>query len=182
MDALTLDAAAAAAGCIAVGIAMRYRKPAIRRPPPPPVLPLARSIRYVRRRHRRVAREIVELAYECLERHPDGSFEAFTARETLRSYLPETLAAYLAVPRALRRIRRAGRSSSDDELSSQLRTLYRGLERIREADAEVGASRMTANGAFLGERFPSPEFARSPGRRSVFGELVDVLESALRRA
>jgi hypothetical protein len=176
MDALMLDAGAAA-GCIAVGIAIRYRKQTIARSGPPPALPLGD----VRRRHRRAARAIIELAHECLARHPDASFEAFTARETLRSYLPETLAAYLVVPPALRRVRRGARPSADDELSRQLRTLFTGLERIREADAEIGATRMAANGAFLNERFAVPHFARSPERRSLFGEFVDVLETALRR-
>jgi hypothetical protein len=180
MDALMLDAAAAA-GCIAVGIAIRYRKQTIPRSVSPPILPIARSIRGLRRRHRRAVRAIIELAHECLARHPDGSFEAFTARETLRSYLPETLAAYLAVPPALRRVRRGARPCADDELSRQLRTLSAGLERIREADAEIGATRMVANGAFLDERFAAPHFARSPERRSLFSEFVDVLETALRR-
>jgi hypothetical protein len=180
MDTLALDAVAAVA-CIAVGIALRYGKPRIRRSAPPTILPLARSIREVRRRHRRAARAIVELAHECLERHPGGSFEAFTAREALRSYLPQTLAAYLAVPRALRRVRRPGRPSADDELSRQLRTLHRGLERIREADAEIGASQMTANGAFLGERFAAPDSSRPSDRRPLLSEFVDVVESALRR-
>jgi len=180
MDALTLDAAATL-GCIFVGIAMLYRRGTIRRSALPPILPIAQSIRDVRRRHRRVARAIVELANECLDRHPDGSFEGFTAQEALRRYLPETLASYLAVPRALRRVRRAGRPSADDELSRQLRTLHRGLERIREADAEIGATRMAANGAFLSERFTSPDAPRSLGRRSAFSEFVDVLETALRR-
>lgn len=180
MDALTVDVAAAAA-CIVVAIAALRRKPRVRRSVPPPTLAIARLIRELRRRHRRVARAIVELAYECLERHPASSFEAFTARETLRSYLPETLAAYLAVPRVLRRVRRAAGPSADDELSRQLRTLHNGLERIREADAEIGATRMTANGAFLDERFTSPDSPRTSRRRSVLGEFVGALETALRQ-
>jgi hypothetical protein len=182
IDALSLDAAVVAAGCIVVGVAIRSGKGRTRRSAPSPVVSIVRSIRYVRRRHRRVVRAIVELAHECLERHPDGSFEAFTAREALRAYLPETLAAYLAVPPSLRRVRAVGRRSADEELSCQLRTLHSGLERIREADAEIGAARMAANGAFLGERFASPDPPRSADRRSLFVELVDVLESALRRA
>jgi hypothetical protein len=181
MDPLTLDAAAAAAGCVAVGIAMRYGRAASRRSAPVRTAPIARSIRRLRRRHRRAVRAIVELAQDCLERHPDGSFEAFTAREALRSYLPETLTGYLAVPPALRRVARAGHLSADDELSRQLRTLCSGLERIREADAESGAARMAANGAFLGERFPPAHDRHVPNRRSRLSEFVDVLESALHR-
>jgi len=183
MDALVLDAAAAA-GCIAVAAALRYGKPTlgIRRSALPQSVPLARSMRELRRRHRRVVRSIVKLAHECLERQPNGSFEDFTARETLRSYLPETLAAYLAVPRALRRVRRAGRPSADDELKRQLWTLQSGLERLREAHAEIGATRMETNGAFLNERFASPDLPPPSDRRSLVSELVDVLQTTLRRS
>jgi hypothetical protein len=183
MDALTLDAAAAAS-CIAVAVALRYGKSTLRnrRSALPQSVPLGRSIRELRRRHRRAVRAIVKLANECLERHPDGSFEAFTARETLRSYLPETLAAYLAVPRALRRVRRASRPSADDELVRQLWTLHSGLERLREADAEIGATRMATNGAFLNERFAAPDSPPPPPEhRSVISEFVDVLQNTLRR-
>jgi hypothetical protein len=180
IDALTLDATGAAA-CVAVAIAMRYRKRRTRRSAAPTTLVIARSIRELRRRHRRVARAIVELATECWERHADGSFEAFTARETLRSYLPETIAAYLAVPRALRRGRRAAGASADDELSRQLQILYSGLERIRESDAAIGATRMIANGAFLNERFSSPDVLPSSRRRSILNDFVDAVEAARRR-
>jgi hypothetical protein len=166
MDALTLDAAGAAT-CIALAITARYRKRRIRRPAAGSALAITRSIRGLRRRHRRVARAIVDLANECGERHADGSLEAFTARETLRCYLPETIAAYLAVPRALRRDRRAAGPSADDELTRQLQTLYSGLERIEESDAEIGATRMRANGAFLNERFASPRSPQSSRRRSI---------------
>ena len=175
---LTLDIAAVALGCIITSIALRHRGPAVR---PSALPPFSRTIRALRLRHRRVARAIVALAHEGLERHPDGSFEAFTARETLRGYLPETLAAYLAVPPALRRLERAGRPSADDELSRQLRTLQRGLERIREADAALGAQQMAANGAFLAERFAAPNAAGSPEGRSMVRDLADIVEAALRR-
>jgi hypothetical protein len=145
------------------------------------VAPVGKSIRLIRRRHRRAARAIAELARECVERHPEGSFEAFTARETLWVYLPETLTAYLAVPPAMRRVRSAERPSADDELSRQLKTLYAGLERIREADAESGAQRMAVNAAFLNERFGSTSAGGAPERRSVLAELVEVVETAFRR-
>jgi hypothetical protein len=180
MDALTLDVAAAAA-CTAFGMAMLTRKRTSVRAPSPPRVPIGRFMRHLRRRHRRAVRAIVELAHECLERHPDGSFETFTAQEALRTYLPETLLAYFAVPRALRRAGSGGGPSADDELSRQLRTLQRGLERIRAADAAAGAARMAANGTFLNERFASTPVARLPDRRSVVSEFVDVLETALHR-
>jgi hypothetical protein len=160
---------------------MQYGKPRMKRSAAPRIVPVARLIPRVRRRHRRVARAIVDLARECLERHNDGSFEAFTAREALQCYLPETLAAYLAVPKALRHVDRGGRPNADDDLSRQLQILRSGLECLREADAELGAARMTSNGAFLNERFGLPQTGRAADRRSVLGEFVDVLEGAFRR-
>jgi hypothetical protein len=181
MDALIVEAAATAS-CIGAAIALRKCSGRTRRVRLPPTLPIARSLRGLRRRHRRLGRAIVELACECLERHPDGSFEAFTAREALRSYLPETLAAYLAVPPALRGVPRHGRPSADDELSRQLRTVLGGLERIREADADAAATRMAANAAFLTDRFSSPDSRGAATRGSILGELRCALDSALRRA
>jgi hypothetical protein len=95
-----------------------------------------------------------------MTRHPAGTFEAFTAAETLRTYLPQTIEAYLAVPAGYRRERRAGQPSADDELRTQLTTLASGLMRIMDADAAAGFSRLSANGAFLNERFgsaPAPQ-------------------------
>jgi hypothetical protein len=182
MDAFVLDAAATAGG-MAILFALAYRKPRQRSPGAPPrIATMVRAMRNLRRRHRRAARAIIELAQECLERHPDNSFEAFTAREALQSYLPETLAAYLAVPKALRRVQRAGGPSPDDMLGRQLAMLYAGLERIREADAEAGSARMAVNGAFLDERFASPNRPAAPSRRSVLSEFVDGIEIALRKA
>lgn len=180
MDALVIEAVVGA-GLLAATIATGNRKRSTRRPVRTPVISVARSIRDLRRRHRRAARAVVGLANACLERHPADSFEAFTAREALQRYLPETLAAYLAVPRELRRVGRGGRPCADDELGLQLRTLYGGLERLRDADAAIGETRMAANGAFLNERFASAEAPVSLGRRSVLSEVVDVIESALRR-
>jgi hypothetical protein len=131
----------------------------------------------LRRRHRREVRAIVALAREHDARHAKGSVQAFTARETLRSYLPETLAAYLAVPKALRRVRRARGLSPDEELSRQLRTLRHGLEQVQQSDAEAAASRMAENGAFLHERFGVPPPPAPPSRSALAGELGQIADT-----
>jgi hypothetical protein len=173
MDALILEAVAAT-GCAALAIAARRRSAPPRRAREAPIPSVRRAIRELPHRHRRAARAVADLANLCLSRHPAGSYEAFTATETLRAYLPETIAAYLAVPAGYRRERRAGRPSADDELRQQLRTLAAGLARIMEADAAAGISRLATNGAFLNERFgPAPAVrGRSPrdAVRRGFGE------------
>ncbi len=146
MDALILEAVAAT-GCAALAIAARRRSAPPRRAREAPIPSVRRAIRELPHRHRRAARAVADLANLCLSRHPAGSYEAFTATETLRAYLPETIAAYLAVPAGYRRERRAGRPSADDELRQQLRTLAAGLARIMEADAAAGISRLATNGA-----------------------------------
>jgi hypothetical protein len=138
----------------------------------------------LRRRHRREARAIVALAREQDTRHAAGSLEAFTARETLRSYLPETLAAYLAVPPAQRRVRCGGNLSPDEELSRQLRTLRHGLERAERSDADAAAARMAANGAFLRERFGRPPARDDIAAADVVEEIgaaIGTLHTYLRR-
>jgi hypothetical protein len=160
IDAFVVEGLLAVGG---VGLALAVpRRSARVRPAGGP--PLKARIGQLRFKLRREVREVVELAREQTARHGEGSVESFTAREMLRSYLPETLAAYLAVPRALRRVRRANGRTPDDDLRAQLRTLRRGLEQLREADAEVGAARMAENGAFLHERFgpPPPPPAERP--------------------
>lgn len=138
----------------------------------------------LRRKHRREARAIVALAREQDTRHAAGSLEAFTARETLRSYLPETLAAYLAVPPGQRRVRHGGSLSPDEELTRQLRTLRRGLELAERSDADAAAARMAANGAFLRERFGHPPASDSAAATDIVDEIsaiVAALRTYLRR-
>jgi hypothetical protein len=178
IDAFIVEALALA-GCAGLAVSLRTRAAAAPRSEAPSV---SRSMRRLRRRHRRKVREIVALAHECLARHPRNSDEAFTARETLGRYLPDTLTAYLVVPTALRRTRRAGRPSPDHELEYQLRTLCAGLERLREAQAEIGAAHMAANGAFLDERFgPATRTGLRSDLSSAFDEVADVLGAAFRR-
>jgi len=169
----------AVAGIGSVWIALRFFRRAPAAPPGPDLKGMAARLR---RRHRREVRAIMELAREHDRRHPKSSIEGFTAREALRSYLPETLGAYLAVPEALRRVRRDGRPSPDDELSRQLWILRSGLERLQEADADAAAGRMAANGAFLHERFGAPPPLQPADPATAAVDFVNALGAYLRRS
>ncbi len=177
IDAYILEALAAT-GCIGLGLAARRRSAKPRRPPPQ----LPRLTAQLPYRHRREAGSIAGIAREQLQRHPPGSHAAFTAREALQTYLPDTIGAYLAVPPALRRSRQPGQRSPDDELNAQFRTLRSGLERLREEDAAAGAARMAQNGAFLHDRFGPPDPAPlHVYALATFRELVDVVAAYLRK-
>jgi hypothetical protein len=107
-------------------------------------------------RHRIEAHRIVAIAREHDKRHVLHRLDAFTARETLRSYLPETIYAYLAVPESLRSRARNGHPSPDDECAHQLYMLRVGLEKVRDADGDVAMARMRENKTFLHDRFGTP--------------------------
>jgi hypothetical protein len=184
IDALMVEGLVAA-GCVGIALVAPRRSARMPRTPAPP--PLSASLRELRRRRRREARAVVALAREIAARHAPGSPEAFTASETLGRYLPDTIAAYLAVPAALRRVRRAGGQSPDDELRRQFATLSAALERLREADAERATARMAANAAFLHERFGPPprEWAAQPRHARTVAAVRDIAEALgvhLRRA
>ncbi len=181
MDPFILESLIAT-GTAGLGIAAARRASANRRPARPPMPRL--MIAALPHRHRRAARAIADRARAYLGRHPDGSLETFTARETLRSYLPETVAAYLAVPPGSRRKRRSGALSADDEFRRQLLTLRAGLDRLFQAEADIGAARMAENGAFLNERFGAPPeaIAKPASVASSVDEFVRVLAAYLHRA
>ncbi len=178
IDSFALEAVAAT-GALCLGIAARRRRARPARAVAPPLNSLIRRLPH---RHRRRARLIVAIAREHLAAHPNSSVEGFTAREALRTYLPDTIGAYLAVPPTRRTTRSAGARSADDDLNLQLRTLQSGVERLRIADADIGVSRMAANGAFLNERFgppgPLPIGAQAVG---IVRECLDVIDRLLRR-
>ena len=85
--------------------------------------------------------------------------ELFTVRETVLSYLPETLANYAALPPAFRtrHTLKDGRTASD-LLVEQLALLD---QKLREVVANVAASdarALLANGQFLQAKFNEPDF------------------------
>ena len=146
--------AASVLGGSAVVIARRSRAP--HAPKLPSSFAMLKLINQLPNRHRREARAIVEIAREHDKRHLGGRIDSYTARETLRSYLPETIVAYLAVPGTLRGQTRHGLRSPDDELAHQFYALRTGLERMRDADADLAVQRMNENKTFLHDRFGEP--------------------------
>jgi hypothetical protein len=146
--------AASILGGSAVVIARRSGVP--HAPKLPSSFAMLKLVNQLPSRHRREARAIVAIAREHDKRHVGWRIDSYTARETLRSYLPETIVAYLAVPGTLRGQTRNGLRSPDDELAYQLYALRTGLERLRDADAEVAVQRMNENKTFLHDRFGEP--------------------------
>lgn len=185
IDALIFEAVAAAGAAvpIAVGTAIAVRR---RRIAPSPRLPSRRStlavVAKLPHRHRREAKAIVALARDSDKRHSTSRLDAYTARETLRSYLPETIDAYLAVPKDLRGRSRNGRPSPDQELTRQLATLRVGLERLRDGDAELAATRMAENRTFLHERFGTPPRDEPTAPPTLLERLSDMVDEFLRGA
>jgi hypothetical protein len=141
-------------GGSAVVVARRGR--VLRAPKLPSSFAMLKLVNQLPSSHRREARAIVTIAREHDRRHTGGGINAFTARETLRSYLPETIVAYLGVPSTLRGRARNGLRSPDDELAHQLFALRTGLERMRDADADAAVQRMNENKTFLHDRFGEP--------------------------
>ena len=88
-----------------------------------------------------------------------GGDDLFTVRQTVLSYLPQTLSSYAALPPAFR----VGHALKDgqtarDAMSAQLALLD---EQLREVVANVAASdaqALLANGRFLEARFRQPDF------------------------
>lgn len=94
-----------------------------------------------------------------------GSNDLFTVRETVLSYLPETLANYVALPPAFR----ATHAIADGKTARQLLTEQLGLldGQLKDVVSNVATSdaqALLANGTFLRQRFQQPDFlAPRPG-------------------
>ncbi len=158
IEALIVEAVVAATAVpLALGTAIAVRRRGVAAAAPVPSRrAMGALVGQLPHRHRREAKLIVELAHDHEKRNSSSRLDAFTAREALRSYLPDTISAYLAVPKDVRRRSRNGQLSPDEELARQLRTLRAGLERLRDGDADVAATRMAENRTFLYERFGKP--------------------------
>ncbi|MBC5800493.1 MAG: hypothetical protein GIX03_15065 [Candidatus Eremiobacteraeota bacterium] len=185
-DALILEAIAAAGAVpLVVGTAVAVRRRRVA-PAPVPRLPSRRAmgalIATLPHRHRREAKVIVELARDHEKRHSPSRLDAFTAREALRAYLPDTINAYLAVPKDLRRRPRNGAPSADQELARQLATLRSGLERLRDGDADAAAARMAENRTFLRERFGTATHDEPAPQPTIFERLTSFVEEFVRGA
>ncbi len=168
---------------LALGTAAALRARGAKAPSAAPPRRSIRSlIRELPRRHRREAKTIVALARDRDKRHGPSRLDAFTARETLRSYLPDTIEPYLTVPAALRRLSRNGGPSPDQELARQLATLRSALERLRDDDADVAAERMAQNRNFLNERFGAPASEATDGEHTLLEHISNAITDFMRRS
>lgn len=88
-----------------------------------------------------------------------GSYDLFTVRETVLSYLPETLANYVALPPAFRASHvLADGKTARQLLAEQLALLDKQLQEVVTNVAASDAQALLANGAFLRQRFQQPDF------------------------
>lgn len=88
-----------------------------------------------------------------------GSYDLFTVRETVLSYLPETLANYVALPPAFRanHVLAEGKTARQ-LLVEQLALLDKQLQEVVTNVAASDAQALLANGTFLRQRFQQPDF------------------------
>lgn len=89
--------------------------------------------------------------------------QAFTVRQTILSYLPDTLASYVALPPAFRSSHRLKDGKTAQQLmTEQLGLLDEQLQQVVVSIAQGDAQALLVNGQFLRERFTP--------RRDVFSE------------
>jgi hypothetical protein len=86
------------------------------------------------------------------------SEQAHTVRQTILSYLPDTLASYVALPRTFRSSHRLKDGKTAEQLlTSQLRLLDEQLSQVVETVARGDADALLINDQFLRERFQRRE-------------------------
>ncbi|MHB8146514.1 MAG: hypothetical protein ACYDGM_04540 [Vulcanimicrobiaceae bacterium] len=114
------------------------------------------------------AAEILDRIYALLDTAQSygldthGGEDAFALRETRGRYLPETLAAYEAIPPTLRGVSSGSQPSADDLLIEQLSILERACSQQVSRLAESSRSALSTNGRFLTERLGSLEALPEP--------------------
>jgi hypothetical protein len=80
--------------------------------------------------------------------------ESFTVTETVRRYLPDTLGAYLRLPRFYAEMQNlAGGQSASELLTGQLRLLNKSLREIVANAYSGDAEKLAMNGRFLQSKF-----------------------------
>ena len=101
----------------------------------------------------RTVEATIEEAAPLLEAQSAESELAFTFRETRARYLPETVAAFLAIPASQREVKDSSGHSAQELLMEQLSVLDRSTKRDLERLAAGKRSDLAANARFLAERF-----------------------------
>lgn len=99
----------------------------------------------------------IELVLERSDGVPPGDPGLYAVRQTVLSYLPDALNAYLALPPGFaHRHRIDGTRTPDQVLGDQLALLDRQMFEVVESLAQHDASRLLASGHFLQARFGQP--------------------------
>ena len=111
-------------------------------------------------------RDIGDRLYELLD-HEDrlagagsgaDTYELVTLASVIRDYLPTSIDAYLALPPAfLESHRNAEGESPAEELSTQLRTMEKGVIELAQAIYSGDAQRLSVQGRFLEAKFASSD-------------------------
>lgn len=97
-----------------------------------------------------------------LTRSGSGGQVAFDIRTIATEYLPQTLEAYLRLPKAFRVIAKSSDGKDADQmLGEQISTLKIRLEKVTESVASADAASLAENGRFLQERFNQADFTKS---------------------
>jgi hypothetical protein len=98
--------------------------------------------------------ELLPRLQELRDRGVISGKDSFTVAETVRRYLPDTLAAYLRLPRFYAHVQALadGRTASQT-LIDQLRVLDGSLKDIAKSAFEGDAEALVSNGRFLENRF-----------------------------
>ncbi len=86
----------------------------------------------------------------------------YTVRETGARYLPDTVAAFLAVPRSRREIPAEDGKTANDLLLEQLSVLYRSAQQTLTALSAHARGELSANARFLAMRFDDRSTAITP--------------------
>lgn len=80
--------------------------------------------------------------------------DAFTVTETVRRYLPDTLAAYLRLPKLYAQVQPlADGKTATQTLLDQLQVLDRSLKQIAKSALDGDAQQLITNGQFLQNKF-----------------------------
>ncbi|MGH8163690.1 MAG: hypothetical protein ACREP1_05075 [Rhodanobacteraceae bacterium] len=95
----------------------------------------------------------IDEAQTLLGAAPATSEAVFSLRETRANYLPQTVAAFVAIPSSQRTLADAAGKTAEDHLLEQLSILDRAVKRDLETLAEQKRADLAVNARFLAERF-----------------------------
>lgn len=98
--------------------------------------------------------ELLPRMQELQDRGVIGPKDSFTVTETVRRYLPDTLAAYLRLPRMFAQMQTLGDGrTASKTLLDQLRVLDASLKDVANSAYAGDAEKLALNGKFLQSKF-----------------------------